>query len=842
MNKILIENGWKIRQLEPVQELDPAFAGASPDFRGSPATGTEKADRGWIDAGDMPSMVHAILERNGVIACPWQPGQAQACLWVAEKDWVYSTTFALDAPQDRAFLVFKGLDTITDIWLNGVCIAKNNSMYTPVRIDVSGKLARENVLTLHFRTVFDTSSGTPKPIWFVDNDTWRPVRRSHQNYVDYLGAHPYFSRVGVFGDIFLETHDGSWIEDKVVNVFLSDDLVAGRVDASISGRTSRDGCKVTVTIVHPDGSLVATMSESLPEGAFACRLSPEVRNPELWWPRGYGKQPLYRICIELLDPDGRIVDSSEKKAGFRTVKMPKPLHFVINGLPVRQWGANWVSPHWNTAVWDHEKASRLLDMAEEANMNTFRVWGVTESPDDDFYDMADERGFMIWQDFTDLPLRGDDASIGLCKHEALGLIKRLKHHACIFIWSSGNEDLMWHEEEFGGPGGPWPGKHTAEHSLFMACAELDPQRFYIPNSPYYGIDSNDPKQWDTHGYTNIWYIPGYDFLNYASEDTRIAAPELRSLKRFFKPEHLWPSDYSPVWKPETTYPWPKTWNNYTGSISWKKTGPVQDFYDAESPEELVYRLGMAEAVYYRDTIERQRRGRTADSGPDRFCGGYLVWKFHDSWPEIYSAKVDYFEEPLIPYHIIRRSYAPVLVSIDVDTWIHVWVVNDSIKPVKGTLNVTLFNFEKNAVTKSLQIPCSVDPDQSAPAVRLDQAGIGTFFRENVILATLNDQDGKEIARNVALMDIERRLVFPHARLTVRREENRLYISTDKFARSVVLSGTAAGDEFGWKFDDNYFDLLPGEEKCITVSGRHSSGTITAKPFYSPHATSLWMEP
>ncbi len=184
----------------------------------------------------------------------------------------------------------------------------------------------------------------------------------------------------------------------------------------------------------------------------------------------------------------------------------------------------------------------------------------------------------------------------------------------------------------------------------------------------------------------------------------------------------------------------------------------------------------------------------------------------------------------------------MLVSIDIDTWIHVWVVNDSIKPVTGTLNVTLFNIEKNAVTKSLQIPCSVGPDQSAPAVRLDQAGIGTFFRENVILATLNDQDGKEIARNVALTDIERRLVFPHARLTVRREHNRLYISTDKFARSVVLSGTAAGDEFGWKFDDNYFDLLPGEEKCITVSGRHSSGTITAKPFYSPHATSLWMEP
>ena len=554
--------------------------------------------------------------------------------------------------------------------------------------------------------------------------------------------------------------------------------------------------------------------------------------PRIW------KPALVPHRRDLRNRAGKVAQRETRTIAFRNVTMPKSLHFVVNGKPVRLWGGTR-SSRWETAVWDHEKASTLFDIAEEGNMNAFRVWGVTESPADDFYEMADARGFMIWQDFTDLPLKADDVSLGVCQKEASNLIKRLKHHPCIFIWSSGNENLMWHEEEFGGPGGPWPGKHAAEHSVLMACAELDPQRFYIPNSPYYGIDSNDPKQWDTHGYTNIWYVPGYDHINFASEDTRIAAPDVKSLNRFFDPAHLWPADYTPTWKPGTVYPWPSTWNNYTGATAWKKTGPVEDFYDAGNPEELVYRLGMAEAVYYRDTIERQRRGRFADDpSSDRFCGGYLVWKFHDSWPQMYSSKVDYFLEPLIPYYIIKRSYAPVLVSIEVGTYIHVWVVNDTTEPVAGELEITLFHMEKNTITKRIKVPCSVVPDGSEAVVRLDRAGIGTFFRENVILARLIGEDGRELGRNVALMDIERRLPFPDAKLSLRLDGDSIIISTDKFARSVILAGDENGDNFGWRFDDNYFDLLPGEEKRVVLKGSHRKGTVSAKPFYSPNTTSI----
>ena len=115
--------------------------------------------------------------------------------------------------------------------------------------------------------------------------------------------------------------------------------------------------------------------------------------------------------------------------------MPQRLHFVVNGVPVRLWGGDWVTPRWDTAVWDQPRVEKLFKMAEHANFNAFRVWGVVESPRDDFYEMADARGFMIWQDFTDLPLAEDTASRDICREEATQLVKRLKHHPSYWAWS-----------------------------------------------------------------------------------------------------------------------------------------------------------------------------------------------------------------------------------------------------------------------------------------------------------------------------------------------------------------------------------------------------------------------
>jgi hypothetical protein len=273
--------------------------------------------------------------------------------------------------------------------------------------------------------------------------------------------------------------------------------------------------------------------------------------------------------------------------------------------------------------------------------------------------------------------------------------------------------------------------------------------------------------------------------------------------------------------------------DYTTSISERKVGPVEQFYDATNAESLVYQIGMAAGVYYSDTIERQRRGRPADDGSGvRRCGGYIAWKLNDSWPEVYSAKIDYFLEPYIAYYLIRRAYTPILVSFDVDTYINVWVVNDTRDPVEGVLTVKDWHIEENRSSRSLTRALRVEPGCSEPIVDLTE--FRTIERRHVLHATLDAPDGSRIGESVVLLDLERNLPFPEAQLALQCKDGVLELETDRFARSVVLSGDEDGDEFGWMFEDNYFDLVPGETKRVRVLGRHAHGTVRAKAFYSSH--------
>jgi hypothetical protein len=248
---------------------------------------------------------------------------------------------------------------------------------------------------------------------------------------------------------------------------------------------------------------------------------------------------------------------------------------------------------------------------------------------------------------------------------------------------------------------------------------------------------------------------------------------------------------------------------------------------------------MAEALYYQDTIERQRRGRDAtDASGRRRCGGYLVWKFNDSWPHIYSGKVDYFLEPYHVYYALRRAYAPVLLSFDKGAYLYLWAINDTPKPVAGTVKIQLFHLDRNKVRTEIVRQVNVPPGHSRVVVRLDQAGIGSFRKEHILHAVLTDEAGTAIARAFSFGDIERRMTFPAARLQVEVRDGALVIRSDRFARSVTLEGNAAGDAFGWFFEDNYFDLMPGEERTVRVLGKHRQGRVSAKAWYSPHVKTI----
>ena len=202
--------------------------------------------------------------------------------------------------------------------------------------------------------------------------------------------------------------------------------------------------------------------------------------------------------------------------------------------------------------------------------------------------------------------------------------------------------------------------------------------------------------------------------------------------------------------------------------------------------------------------------------------------------------MDFFLEPYHAYYALRRAYAPVMLSFDIGTFIYLWAVNDGIQPVCGTVKIQLYHLERCEFRKEIVREVTVAPGKSVVVVQLDKAGIRAFRKEHILFATLTDRSGTVRARANGFADIERRLTFPDAKLDVKVANGALTITTDKFARTVTLEGDAKGDAFGWFFEDNYFDLMPGETKVVRVLSQHRSGRITAKPWYSPHtATVQW---
>jgi beta-mannosidase len=198
--------------------------------------------------------------------------------------------------------------------------------------------------------------------------------------------------------------------------------------------------------------------------------------------------------------------------------------------------------------------------------------------------------------------------------------------------------------------------------------------------------------------------------------------------------------------------------------------------------------------------------------------------------------VDYFLEPYHVYYTLRRAFSPVLLSFDKDAYIHVWAVNDSPHTVSGKVTIQLLHPGRNEVRKQIERDVLVGSGESKVIVRLDQAGIGSFRKEHILHAKFTDESGQVVATSNCLGDIERRMLFPQAKLDVQVREGELVITSDKFARTVTLEGNADGDVFDWFFEDNYFDLMPGETKTVRILGGHQRGTVTAKAHYSQHIT------
>lgn len=820
-------------------------------------------------AADLPAQVADILLAHGVIRDPRVVDGAAACLWIAERDWIYRIHFSGTPGLALTRLVCEGLDTVADLYLNGEPLAESRDMYLPLLADLAGRVRGDNVLLIHFHSPHRFLRRQTMPAsWAGCVHRNRLLRKPHEDFNSFNGAFPYFTPVGVYAPIQIEQAAHATLEDVAVDYELDIQRPSVRltVEANVAGARPDAPLSIRLRVTGPQGTLC--LETTSPCSAGRTRLQPAIDRPSLWWPRALGEQALYEVSVELCAA-GAVLDRATRVVGFREIRFDGSGELRINGRSMRLWGANLAPLEQFTHVWPSERVARLLDLAENAHVNSLRLWGPGAPYGRDLYEACDRRGILVWSElyhtwgmYPDLP-----DYIDLCRREAEHHVRTLRHHPCIFVWCGGNEVQMG--AELSHPGRAVIGSEILHRVYPEVCARLDPRRHYHPDSPWGGAFANDPDAGDSHGYTHFWFVRGCDYPALLTENARWSPPQRRTLERYIPDaSELWPDGFrsqvahrrarmSGPGSPSTGLSndghvdhrdihegglLPPAWQRLgkDGNITNRRAGPLGDFYETgDTPDGLIYRIGSAHSSFLRREIERLRRGRP----PHQPCGprrvrGHFWWRLNGTWPLIDSELIDYLLEPKMAYYAARRAQHPVLISFTMEDRIQVWVTNDSGYPIEAVLRVELLPMEGGPAVHKQEHRCSLAPDDSTVVATLDRAGM--FRRELILAACLVDDAGTVLARVCDFAEIERNLVFPDPVLVLRKASpDTVVVTTDVFARCVELLGRAPdGDAFGWDFDDNFFDLIPGEVRSVRLLGRHRSGVITARAAFSERTTTL----
>lgn len=853
MKNVSILQNWRVRELA---------ASEMPHGVPEAALWQERttAENGWIDAGTSLSVQEALLN-EGRLNREVLDGKTESAAWVAERNWVYCCDFDAETFGVAQYLNLKGVDTVAEVSLNGEHLGRCDDMFIPHRFCVTGKIKKHNRMLIWFQSPHDAMREAREsfpPEWRNEIEPLAVLRKSPLDLLDF-GRVTYL-KVGLFEDVCLDQIDGAEFSELSVDTKLGEWFHWGETVITAGSRFAVEGAYIHVILTGPDGELCCEEQENFaPDGdGMKCSVRMRMEYPQLWWPRNYGSQPLYSVTVHLKDRDGTVLDAARRTIGFRRIEKTGDMRFRVNGREIKIWGANFAPFYGPTHNWERqmERCRVQMVLAAQANMNCIRLWGGGEAYGDDLYEWADQLGLLIWQEFflwwgyyPETPHWRE-----LYRSEADYHVRRLKHHPCILLWSAGNEILLCNEESH------WPqDRRELSYVIFRedyasVCAALDPERPYLPTAPSGGEYPNDPREGDTHPLFYSFRHAINEYPVFPSEIAHSSIGPLRSLQRFMAPEEIWPDGYinqltphsynhyekdysSPnqpmfacVWK---RIPIPSTWWKHCNNYFASECGPMEHFFDAENPEQLVYRINAAYVDYTRNELEKMRRGKpyhAVDSS--RRTQGVLLWKINDTWPQFYCTLVDYYLETHLPYYQVRRSYSPALLSFDFQDATYLWGVNDTNRIVEGSLYVCTFSPARNCVDKEITIPVRIRPGESKVLTDLDE--LCPIVREEVIYACLTDRDGRQISRADTVLDIERNLSFQEPELMLWPENGMLCIRANRFAYCVELAGEENGDLFGWHFEDNYFNLLPFETKRIKIYTNHTSGTIYAKAHYAPN--------
>ena len=810
----------------------------------------------WIDAA-VPGTVFGALLDAGMVEDPYYRDNELKVTPVFEQDYEYSRTFTVGSEvlaHDQVMLCCEGLDTIASISINGNTLADTDNMHRTYRFDVRGMLD-EGINTIHilFRS----------PVAFA-----KEMADKHNRMGLMGGRGIEFIRKaqcmfgwdwglvlpdsGIWRDIYIECYDAAEIRE----VHILQDHKQGevaldiRVDCAV---WAQKDLALSVAVTSPDGEKLSA------EGPITAvdgdnHASIAISDPQLWWPNGFGDQPLYQVDVRLADGD-TVLDERRMRIGLRTIRLRreedaigKSYEFVVNGNAIFMKGSNLIIEDALLGRRSRERTEKMIKSCADANFNCIRIWGGANYPEDYFYDLCDQYGIILYHDlmFACNFYPADDAFLDNTRKEVVDNVKRARHHACIGLWSGNNEiEVVFQlavsdnpaiaamRKQFGMPemeAGLKKQIYRDYQKIFCEVvpdllAKIDPQTDYVPTSPLEQDSGKEPG--DTSLFSNALYGDAHYYVAY---DNIAPYPTIRDRKFRFVSEMGFQS-----------YPSYKTIQDFTLPEDRKPDSPVmlshqkcnngnpiieaymgQDYAVPGDFTLYVYESQILAGEIQRYAVEHFRRHIG-------LCMGVITWQLNDCWPAVSWAGLDYNGRWKAQQYYTKRFYAPILVSaLDQGMRIDLWVNNDTLCDIKGTVEWKLMD-KHSKVVESDSIPVEVASGKAAEAVRLDFSGrVADPSERYVEFAFVMDGDTASSGAALFVKPKDFHFADPEIGMDVTEEDSRFIVTLKSaaFAKSVALDLKEAD----CIFSDNYFDLSANCEKRVEAAKESLSQQLTLADF------------
>jgi beta-mannosidase len=806
-------------------------------------------------AATVPGVVQTDLLANKLIPDPFYQDNEKRLQWISYADWEYQTSFDVDAAtmgHEHLEMVFEGLDTFADVYLNDKKILTADNMFRRWRVDVKPQLKTgANTLRVVLHSPITKMLPYVKGLPFLlvsPNDASAPGEPAVSPYVRKAPYQfgwdwgPRFVTLGIWQPVRLETWDAARVE----NLHIEQQKISAdgaSLNATVAIMASKPGT-VTVAFSHrelPSGATVSdgTQTVMLDAGENEVSYAFRVAKPKLWWPLGYGAQNRYAFSAVITSGAGKAKETlaqANVRTGLRTVELRretdqwgKSFAFYVNGVAVFAKGADVIPfdsfPNRVTPA-SHRQ---ILQSAADAHMNMVREWGGGYYESDDFYDICDELGIMVWQEFAfggamvpgDLPWQEN------VQQEAVEQIKRLRAHPSIVLWCGNNEvETGWYHwgdrEELRNTISPFQSFRVWQDYIILFADILKSAVNtyagvpYWPSSPSANFEEPPDNQHngDMH-YWAVWHqqAPAMDytkqFPRFMSEFGFQSFPEMRTIRSFAEP-----ADFDIHSATMVSHQ-----KNFGGNDR-ILTYMLREYREPKNFESYVYLSQVQQAEIIKIGAEHLRRQRPRVMGS-------LYWQLNDCWPVASWASIDYYGRWKALQYYAKKFYADTIVSpFAHDGKIDVYVVADSLTPQTGTIRTRLMDFSGKVLSEKTS-DVQIAPQSSASAFTLDQkdflAAAGNADPKKSFLVFDLSVGGKQLSRNTlffgAMHDLDLP-VAPKVDASIAKTADRyaVTLTSPVLARSAFVS-------FGDKdatFSDNYMDVLPGEPLTIEVK---SSATL-----------------